>query len=57
MKFLIVGDVFGKVGRDILKEQLLKLNKNHEFDMVIVNGENVSHGKSITLKHYELFME
>lgn len=48
MKFLMVGDVVGEVGRKILNEYLFKYSKN--YDVIIVNGENSAHGFGITPK-------
>jgi len=53
MKILVIGDIFGKMGRKIIKENLPLLKKNHQIDLVIANVENVTHGKGLSLKHYE----
>ena len=52
IKILMVGDIFGSVGRRVLSEQLPILKKTYNVDCVIVNGENVTHGKSLSFKHY-----
>ena len=52
MKLLMVGDVFGSFGRDILTHELNKIKKDIKIDILIVNGENITHGKGISLKHY-----
>jgi hypothetical protein len=52
MRILIIGDIYGKVGRKMIQYYLTEIKKQHEIDFVIANGENVSHGKSITEKHY-----
>jgi 2',3'-cyclic-nucleotide 2'-phosphodiesterase len=52
MKILIIGDVFGRNGREILFKQLNRIKKENNIDFTIVNGENVTHGKSISYKHY-----
>lgn len=48
MKILVIGDVMGKPGREILKEYL-KVNKVN-FDFIIVNGENAAAGFGLTEK-------
>lgn len=52
MKILFVGDVVGKVGRLALSEVLPSLKESENIDFVIVNGENVTHGKGLIEKHY-----
>lgn len=48
MKILFVGDIYGRPGRQALKKGLPVLRKEHQPDMVIVNGENSAGGKGIT---------
>jgi 2',3'-cyclic-nucleotide 2'-phosphodiesterase len=52
MKILFIGDIVGKSGRATVKELLPSLLKEHSFDLVIANGENVTHGKGINEAHY-----
>lgn len=47
MRVLFFGDVFSKPGRIALKAALRKLVPEHLPDFIIVNGENVAHGKGI----------
>jgi len=54
MKLLFLGDVFGKPGRDAVKN-FLSTNKQIA-DVIVVNGENMTHGHGINSKHAsELF--
>ena len=53
MKFLVFGDVVGKVGRKSLIEILPALKKKYKPDFVIANGENLAHGFGITKKTAE----
>lgn len=56
MKIAFIGDIVGRPGRSIIKEQLKKLRKNEGIDFVIGNYENASHGFGMTLKNgKELF--
>ena len=48
MKLLILGDIVGEPGREVL-EKYLKKNKDL-FDFIIVNGENAAGGFGITPK-------
>lgn len=45
MKFLLIGDVVGKSGEDTLNKFLAKRIK--EYDVIIVNGENIDKGFGI----------
>ena len=56
MKIAFIGDIVGRPGRSIIKEQLRKLRKLEGIDFVIGNYENASHGFGMTLKNgKELF--
>lgn len=57
MNILFLGDVVGKLGRKVLEEHLPSLKEEYGINLVIVNGENVAHGKGITLKTYKWLME
>ena len=49
MKFLILGDVMGKSGRESIKKNLQPVIKNNEIEFTIINGENsADDGKGIT---------
>ena len=56
MRVLFIGDVVGKTGRDTLNKYLAQLQKQYQIDFTIVNGENAAHGKGITQKIYEGFI-
>ncbi len=47
LSVLIFGDVVGKIGREALKRALPALKAEHAPDLVIVNGENLAHGKGL----------
>lgn len=51
MKILILGDVYGRPGRKILKDQLALLIAAHQIDFTIVNGENASGGNGLSTKN------
>lgn len=48
MRFLILGDVVGRPGREAVSLVLPELRKEYEPDSVIVNIENIAHGVGIT---------
>ena len=56
LKIAFIGDIVGRPGRKIIKENLEKLKELHKIDFVIANGENASHGFGLTVKNAnELF--
>ena len=42
MKILVIGDVTGPGGRDLLKRKLWQIREEHNIDFTVVNGENAS---------------
>lgn len=56
MKILYVGDVYSKLGRETLKRNLDFLRSQNQYDLILVNGENATHGKGLSDKHYEELM-
>ncbi len=50
MKILTIGDIFGRVGRDCVFEQLEK--DYGQYDFIIANAENAAHGKGLTSPVY-----
>lgn len=57
MKILFVGDIVGACGRNMFLKFAAPLKKEHELDMVIVNGENAAHGRGLTLNTSEELFE
>ncbi|MBO8413875.1 MAG: TIGR00282 family metallophosphoesterase [Firmicutes bacterium] len=57
MNILFIGDIVGKIGRRMLKEYLPNIRKEHHIDLVIANGENVTHGKGLSSNHYKELIE
>jgi len=51
MKIAFIGDIVGRPGRKIIKENLKKLRDEFDIDYVIANGENASHGFGLTVKN------
>jgi metallophosphoesterase (TIGR00282 family) len=52
MRLLFLGDVVGRAGRDAITERLPGLIATHGFDLVVINGENASHGRGLTEPHF-----
>ena len=48
MRILFIGDIFGRPGRNVVREQLEALVEEHGVHLVIANGENVAGGFGIT---------
>ncbi len=56
MKIAFIGDIVGRPGRKIIKQNLQLLRDKYNIDCVIANGENASHGFGLTVKNAsELF--
>lgn len=53
MKILFLGDVVGRVGRDMIASHLHRIKQDEGIDVVFVNAENAAHGKGITKKIYD----
>ena len=48
MKLLFVGDIVGRLGRDLIRRHARALASHHDADLVIANGENAAGGAGIT---------
>jgi metallophosphoesterase (TIGR00282 family) len=56
LKIAFIGDIVGRPGRSIIKQNLNNLRKKYDIDFVIANYENASHGYGLTVKNAtELF--
>lgn len=53
MKVLFVGDIVGKPGREILRQQLCKIQEKFKIDFTVANGENAAGGAGINKKILE----
>lgn len=53
MKILFIGDIFGRAGRQAVKQFVPILRKKEQIDLVVANGENARHGDGLTLAIYE----
>lgn len=53
MKVLMLGDIYAKPGRQIVHQELKNIVLNNDIDFVVVNGENATHGKSISKNSFD----
>ncbi len=53
MKFLCIGDIMGRTGRNALKKFLPSFVKEENIDFVVANGENAAGGFGLTKKVYD----
>jgi metallophosphoesterase (TIGR00282 family) len=56
-KILFIGDIIGKLGREVCRQVLPDLKKKYSPDLIIANGENSAHGYGITEKVYQELTE
>ena len=49
-KILFIGDIVGRCGREVVKRFLLDEGRAQDYDFVIANVENASHGFGLTKK-------
>ena len=57
VKILFIGDIVGRLGRATLAYFVPKLMKEHNFDLIIANGENTTHGRGLSKKHYNELLQ
>ena len=48
MRILFIGDIFGRPGRNIVKDRLPGIVRGRDVDLIIANGENSAAGFGIT---------
>lgn len=57
MKILIIGDVFSKLGRETLARNIKRIKEEEKINFIIVNGENITHGRGMNKGHYLWLLE
>lgn len=50
MKILFFGDIVGRIGRKAIIQNIAQIKKQYSPDLVLANGENLAHGKGVTVK-------
>jgi len=53
LKVLVFGDIFGRIGREVIKENIESLKKKFHPDLIIANIENMTHGSGFSAKTVE----
>jgi metallophosphoesterase (TIGR00282 family) len=56
MNVLMIGDIVGRPGREVIKELLPQIKERYKIDFVVANGENAAGRKGITPKITEEFL-
>jgi len=56
-KILVIGDVVGRCGRNLIFEHLSELKKEYNADFTVVNGENATTGNRITEKYAYMILD
>ncbi len=51
MKIGFLGDIVGRPGRAMIKSHLKSIIQKENIDIVVANGENISHGFGMTIKN------
>jgi hypothetical protein len=57
MKVLFIGDIIGKLGREVCRTVLPELKAELKPDLIIANGENAAHGYGLTEVVYKELIE
>lgn len=57
MNILYVGDIMGELGVETIRDVLPRIRKSHNVDLVIAQSENVTAGKGILPKDFQLLRE
>ncbi|MBT3181130.1 MAG: TIGR00282 family metallophosphoesterase [Deltaproteobacteria bacterium] len=57
MKILAIGDIFGRPGREVFRDLLPVLIREHRVDFVIANAENAAGGRGLTPKTADEILE
>lgn len=52
-KILFIGDIVGRSGREVVKRFLVDENLAQNYDFIIANVENASHGFGLTKKNHD----
>ena len=53
VKILVVGDIIGKGARNAFINYLPTLKEKYNYDIIIINAENTTHGRGLNYKHYK----
>ena len=54
LRILMIGDVVGRAGRDVLTRRLPEIKRNALVDFVVVNAENATGGSGLSSDSYNV---
>jgi calcineurin-like phosphoesterase len=57
MKFLFIGDIFGKKGIQACQERIKKIKSQYKIDVVIANAENCTSCRGLSIADYQLLSQ
>ena len=57
MNILFIGDIVGKIGRDVVNCMIDKISSENAIDFIIANGENATHGKGLSEQHFNELLD
>lgn len=57
MNILFIGDIVAKAGRQAVSAVLPTIVAKNNIDLIIANGENATHGRGLSAKHYHALMD
>ena len=57
MRVLLIGDIVGKPGRQIVSDAVMGVIEREQLDLVIGNGENAAGGAGLTPANYRELIE
>ncbi|APE74080.1 TIGR00282 family metallophosphoesterase [Spiroplasma citri] len=57
MNIVMIGDIYAQAGRIAINKYLPQIIKKYKIDLIIANGENTTHGKSLSKHHYNELKE
>jgi metallophosphoesterase (TIGR00282 family) len=57
MNILFIGDVVGRIGREIVSAMIERITSENEVDFIIANGENATHGKGLSEAHFNELLD
>lgn len=57
MDILFIGDIVGKLGREVAAKVIESITSERPIDFIIANGENATHGKGLIESHFNFLID
>jgi metallophosphoesterase (TIGR00282 family) len=57
MDILFIGDIVGKLGREVVNKMIDEITSSRPIDFIIANGENATHGKGLIESHFNYLVD